>query len=230
MNKNSSRISVVLQGKYALASGRWLFKPGLVDITRHPREVQLGASSAEHLLYSYAVNQGKERENNQRRAASVLCAQQTGPFIFAPFDFSGLTSCFPTWHRIQRGLRARTQYLGPCFWTLWSSHSHIHGEGVRNWTCDEDPGVFCCADREKLSPSPVGAAVSQDLRDSSACPGLCGQLYSQTREWSFYRRGEFHICCSIAQLCLTLCDPTECSKSGFPVHHHLPECVQTHVC
>ena len=130
---------------------------------------------------------------------------------------------------VVRKKRAKTQYLGPCFWTLWSSHSHIHGEGVRNWTCDEDPGVFCCADREKPSPSPVGAAVSQDLRDSSAYPGLCSQLYSQTREWSFYRRAESHICCSIAQLCPTLCDPTDCSKSGFPVHHHLPKCVHTHV-
>ena len=26
-----------------------------------------------------------------------------------------------------------------------------------------------------------------------------------------------------AQLCLTLCDPMDCSTTGFPVHHQLPE-------
>ena len=36
-------------------------------------------------------------------------------------------------------------------------------------------------------------------------------------------------CCSIAQSCLTLWDPMDCSMPGFPVLHHLPEFVQTHV-
>ena len=34
---------------------------------------------------------------------------------------------------------------------------------------------------------------------------------------------------SVAQSCLTLCDPTECSTQGLPVHHQLPEFPQTHV-
>ena len=34
---------------------------------------------------------------------------------------------------------------------------------------------------------------------------------------------------SVTQLCLTLCDPIDCSTSGFPVHHQLPELTQTHV-
>ena len=34
--------------------------------------------------------------------------------------------------------------------------------------------------------------------------------------------------CSVARLCLTLCDPVVCSITGFPVHH-LPELVQTQV-
>ena len=33
---------------------------------------------------------------------------------------------------------------------------------------------------------------------------------------------------SVAQLCLTLCDPMDCSTLGFPVHHQLLE-SQTHV-
>ena len=34
---------------------------------------------------------------------------------------------------------------------------------------------------------------------------------------------------SVAQLCLTLCDPMNLSTAGLPVHHHLPEFTQTHV-
>ena len=36
-------------------------------------------------------------------------------------------------------------------------------------------------------------------------------------------------CCSVAQLCPTLCDPMNCSMPGLPVHHQLPELAQTHV-
>ena len=34
---------------------------------------------------------------------------------------------------------------------------------------------------------------------------------------------------SVAQSCLTLCDPMNCSAPGLPVHHQLPEFTQTHV-
>ena len=34
---------------------------------------------------------------------------------------------------------------------------------------------------------------------------------------------------SVAQSCLTLCDPMNCSTAGLPVHHQLPEFTQTHV-
>ena len=36
-------------------------------------------------------------------------------------------------------------------------------------------------------------------------------------------------CCLVAKLCLTLCDPMDCSTPGFPVLHHLLEFAQTHV-
>ena len=34
---------------------------------------------------------------------------------------------------------------------------------------------------------------------------------------------------SVAQSCLTLCDPMNRSSPGLPVHHQLPEFTQTHV-
>ena len=34
---------------------------------------------------------------------------------------------------------------------------------------------------------------------------------------------------SVTQSCPTLCNPTDCSTPGFPVHRQLPELAQTHV-
>ena len=34
---------------------------------------------------------------------------------------------------------------------------------------------------------------------------------------------------SVAQPCLTLCDPKDCNTPGFSVHHQLLELTQTHV-
>ena len=34
---------------------------------------------------------------------------------------------------------------------------------------------------------------------------------------------------SVAQSCLTLCDPMNCSMPGLPIHHQLPEFTQTHI-
>ena len=45
----------------------------------------------------------------------------------------------------------------------------------------------------------------------------------------YITRPQANCCCSVAQSCPTLCDPTDCSKPGLPVHHQLPEFTQTHV-
>ena len=39
----------------------------------------------------------------------------------------------------------------------------------------------------------------------------------------------FLSCCSVAQLCPTLCDPMDCSTPVFPLLHYLLEFAQTHV-
>ena len=44
--------------------------------------------------------------------------------------------------------------------------------------------------------------------------------------WEGSRKGQFS---SVAQSCLTPCDPMNCSTPGLPVHHQLPEFTQTHV-
>ena len=42
----------------------------------------------------------------------------------------------------------------------------------------------------------------------------------------FFQSVLFTICCSVAQSCLTLCNPVDCSTPGFPVLHYLPEFAQ----
>ena len=46
------------------------------------------------------------------------------------------------------------------------------------------------------------------------------------RKWFLYKSVQFS---SVAQSCLTLCDPMNRSTPGLPVHHHLPEFTQTRV-
>ena len=45
------------------------------------------------------------------------------------------------------------------------------------------------------------------------------------KEWN--NKNNYNIGSSVAQSCPTLCDPMDCSTPGFPVHHQLPEPVQT---
>ena len=44
-----------------------------------------------------------------------------------------------------------------------------------------------------------------------------------------FPRRQYSFFSSVAWSCPTLCDPMDCSTPGFPVHHQLPECTQTHV-
>ena len=53
----------------------------------------------------------------------------------------------------------------------------------------------------------------------------CCWMQDVNTYWKFSHRH----CCSVAELCLTLCDPKNCSMPGFPGLHHLPECAWTHV-
>ena len=47
--------------------------------------------------------------------------------------------------------------------------------------------------------------------------------------WSFSQFSHSVQFSSVAQSCLTLCDPMNRSMPGLPVHHQLPEFTQTHV-
>ena len=42
------------------------------------------------------------------------------------------------------------------------------------------------------------------------------------------RASRIHQFSSVTQLCLTLCNPMDCSMPDFPIHHQLPELAPTH--
>ena len=53
------------------------------------------------------------------------------------------------------------------------------------------------------------------------------KFYPRAAEYTFFFSSVQFI--SVAQSCLTLCDPMNRSTPGLPVHHQLPEFTQTHV-
>ena len=67
---------------------------------------------------------------------------------------------------------------------------------------------------------------SGDLSDPGIEPT---SLMFPTLTGGFFTTIKTRMCCSVAQSCLTLCDPMNCSTPGLPVHHQLPEFTQTHV-
>ena len=57
---------------------------------------------------------------------------------------------------------------------------------------------------------------------------LRGYWYLQDQQEGWRPRLRMSVS-SVAQSCLTICDPMNCSTPGLPVNHQLPELTQTHV-
>ena len=74
-----------------------------------------------------------------------------------------------------------------------------------------------------------------------AIPFSRGSSLPRDRTWVSHIAGKYFFPCgreaicisvqfsSVAQSCLTLCEPMNRSMPGLPVHHQLPEFTQTHV-
>ena len=99
--------------------------------------------------------------------------------------------------------------------------------------------AFDCVNHNKL----WNILKEMGIPDHLTC--LLGNLYEGqeatvrtrhgTTDWFQIGKGVHQGCIlsvqfsSVTQLCLTLCDPMNHSTPGLPVHHHLPEFIQTHV-
>ena len=55
---------------------------------------------------------------------------------------------------------------------------------------------------------------------------MCYIVHGVTKTWTRLNDFQFSL---VTQLCLTLCNPMNCSMPGLPVHHQLPEFTQTQV-
>ena len=84
---------------------------------------------------------------------------------------------------------------------------------TQNWKRPVDSCFFTSWPAPLTKGHDSGTPVSSDL------PAI-------TRLLSVMRSA---VCCSVAQSCLTLCNPVDCSTPGFPVPHCLLELAQTHI-
>ena len=100
------------------------------------------------------------------------------------------------------------------------------------WTvADQDPLSMGFPKQEYWSglpfPSPGDLPNLKIKLTFLESPALAGGFFTiEPPGMSFSR---YHCCCSVAQLCLTLCSHMDCSMPSFPVLHYLLELAQTHV-
>ena len=91
-----------------------------------------------------------------------------------------------------------------------------------------------------MTKEKIGKFNSIKIGNVCTANGTIKNVKRQLTEWEkifgTYDKGvtsrifeEFLQFSSVAQSCLTLCDPMHCSTRGFPIHHQLPELTQTHV-
>ena len=89
-----------------------------------------------------------------------------------------------------------------------------------NWSLPRALIICLCRDW-------IFAAAAVDLQPvNNQQPGCRMRPFVHQGNWWNRSLGCY---CSVAKLCLILCDLMDCSTPGFPVLHHLPEFPQTHV-
>ena len=84
--------------------------------------------------------------------------------------------------------------------------------------------------------NPLQCSCLENPRDGGACwASVYGVAQSRTRlkqlssSSSKHAQGGPQSISTVVQSCPTLCNPMDCSMSGLPVHHQLPELTQTQV-
>ena len=108
---------------------------------------------------------------------------------------------------------------------------------VRTWSLH--PGLcftcYPCASDVRICVSGISTCTSSSSDASPSGHFRC----SSTLAWQWHVSCFYslltvlmfdtlsnQLCCSVAQSCLTICDPMDCSVSGLPAPHYLPEFAQ----
>ena len=113
-------------------------------------------------------------------------------------------------------------YLRVCHLPMVCIHLQVREEYRRCMTRKTKPSSETQTSGILLSSVP---STSKTVRDCvlSACSG-------QTKCSVLSTSCKLNICCySVTHLCQTLCDPADCSTTGFPVLHYLSGFAQTYV-
>ena len=135
--------------------------------------------------------------------------------------FYGQQTCLPHFPG------SRGKGFKPEDWFLSINNLAVFNETfVYGRCCEEDSGNYRVQKAqswplENLQPR-VEGELHIDSYDKKAPEGRCYGTGLNTGLWGC-------CCCSVAELCLTLSDPMDCSMPGFPVLHYLPEFAQVHI-
>ena len=107
------------------------------------------------------------------------------------------------------------------YWQVLSTSSHCFCRVFWLQEGSRAVGTFRCCPSASRAPHPVSVCGS---------PGVSRPLWGAARHADIHAQhkptSQFS---SVAESCPTLCDCMDCSMSGFPVHHQLPELAQTSV-
>ena len=151
-------------------------------------------------------------------------------------------------HRYE-GLHAPLKQTWFILWMMMDTYMYMY---VNTQTCRhthsyliKPPTCLCPAsweDRQILGTSPlIGVTLQFTISPDSLCwpsdswwapgiqpesPALAGRFFTTEPPGKPLSTPQFS---SVAQSCPTLCEPTNRSIPGLPVHHQLPESTQTHV-
>ena len=121
------------------------------------------------------------------------------------------------------GRASHTKYGG------WRACKSVEGRrrgerlATADWMYGEHLTRSCCSRKFELrsAKSQHHWYVYLMLSWARDCWAMCKSSASKRSLWKKLF--------SVTQSCPTLCDPTDCSTPGLPVHHQLPELTQTHV-
>ena len=129
--------------------------------------------------------------------------------------------------KICRDTSGNTPAIHRCRYQMFASKS----KALSPCPCGIHALSQCRSHEPPLAPAAADQTAESGLQTDQgcqhACPVLPGHLWCQRgRGYKNLLGTQFS---SVAQSCLTLCDPMDCSTPGLPVHHQLPEFTQTRV-